>query len=102
MRQSLFLLESALAAWRLAHMLVSEDGPNRMFARLREATGIEYNAKGKVVSYPDYNPLHCLYCTSMYTAAIVVWAPRWFRRSLAIAGAVIVIDTWVAERAARE
>lgn len=98
----MFLLESALAAWRLAHMLVSEEGPYRIFARLREYTGIEYDANGKVVSYPDYSPLHCMYCTSVYTAALVVWGPRWFRRALAIAGAVVVIDTWVAERAQHE
>jgi hypothetical protein len=91
----LSLLEAALASWRLAHMLVIEKGPADIFARFRVWSGIEYGTSGAVLSYPDWNPLHCLYCTSMYTSIAVLMVPKrlaHLRRALAVSGLVILIE----------
>lgn len=86
------LFEAGLAAWRLARMMVYEAGPYDIFARLRETSGIEYDQAGNVFSWPPWNPLHCVLCTSLYTAAIAVLAPRWARRILAVTGMVALIE----------
>lgn len=51
----------AAAAWRLAYLLVYEEAPWRLAARLR-------------ARFPD-SPLQCLYCTSVWAAALLwlVW-----------------------------
>lgn len=48
----------AASAWRLAYMLVNESGPYDMFDRLRK-----WNTFGGL--------LECIYCTSIWTAAIM-------------------------------
>lgn len=74
-------------------MLVLEKGPGDVFVKLREYTGIEYDAvSGEAVSYPDYNPLHCLYCTSLYTTAAMFVVPSRARRLLAVAGIVYWLE----------
>lgn len=91
------LLEAGLAAWRLARMAVHEAGPNDIFERLRGVSGLEYDQAGNVISWPPWNPLHCVLCTSLYTAAFVVLAPTWARRVLAVAGLVALIEAAVRE-----
>lgn len=73
-------------------MLVYESGPNDIFARLRQASGIEHDQAGNAVSWPPWNPLHCILCTSLYTAALAVIVPRRARRILAVAGIVALIE----------
>lgn len=51
------LLILALFTWRLAYMLVKEDGPFQVFARLRARTTI-----GGVLT--------CIYCMSVWTALL--------------------------------
>jgi hypothetical protein len=55
----------AFASYRLARMLVSEDGPFDMFDHIRRVANRVY--LGSLLS--------CIYCTSVWTAAIllVVW-----------------------------
>lgn len=65
------LVLSGLACYRLSYMLTGEDGPFDIFYRLRNVTGIVYSASGKVISYPNWNPLHCIHCTSIYVAAMI-------------------------------
>jgi hypothetical protein len=61
--QVVFLL--AFAAYRLARMFVSEDGPFDVFDRIRAASA----------TLRLDTLLSCIYCTSVWTAAIllVVW-----------------------------
>ena len=101
------LVEAALAAWRLAHMLVNEDGPWAVFARLRYRAGLRSVAvrgeDGRVrVSRVATNPLaeglSCVWCVSVWTAALLygvgreAWSVgRMIRRVLAVsAGAIIM------------
>jgi hypothetical protein len=93
----LLLFEAGLAAWRLAHMLVHEAGPNAYFIKLREKTGIEYGQHGPI-SWPDWNPLHCVFCTSVYTAVAMLVVPAWLRRSLAIAAVAFMVESAFVEK----
>jgi hypothetical protein len=83
------LVMEGLACWRLSSLLVNEDGPWRVFDRLRRNTGIEYTTQGKIFSWPDWNPLVCIWCTSLWAAPVIHWAPRWFIWLLALSALAI-------------
>lgn len=71
------LVVRGLAAWRLADMLVNEDGPNRVFFRLREASGIRHDGQGNISHWMnEWTPLHCVYCTNVWTAFLLARAPK--------------------------
>ncbi len=80
-----------LAAWRLASILVDEDGPFNVVHELRKATGIEYRDDGAIVS-PNWNPLTCVWCTSIWTAIVVHFLPDIVRKVLAISAIACLID----------
>jgi hypothetical protein len=64
----------ALAVWRVSNILVNEEGPFQLASKLRQASGIEYSkdtATSVAVSWPDWNPLHCVLCTSVWVAVII-------------------------------
>ncbi len=97
------LLVHGLAAWRLAYMLVNEDGPWAVFARLRYWAGLRSVAVrgeddrvrvSRVASNTLAEGLTCVWCVSIWTAALLAWnRPRpllWLRRALA-AGALAVL-----------
>lgn len=67
----LLLAAIGLSSWRAAHMLVHEPGPFEMFALLRERTGIGADIEGNAVTWPLWNPLWCVYCTSVYTTIVM-------------------------------
>jgi hypothetical protein len=58
-----FIIQS-LATWRLTALLVYEDGPAGVFHALRAA------------SETVNGPLHCFWCTSVWTAAVIVLVVR--------------------------
>jgi len=107
---ALEVVETTLAAWRLASLLVNEDGPWSIFSRLRYKAGIR-----KIVTKDVYGTtsistvtpntiaegLTCVWCTSMWAALALVACSalpvpvrpfvRAGRQALAIsAGAIIV------------
>ncbi len=107
-------IEAALAAWRLAHMLVHEDGPWAIFARLRYQAGLrsvavrdgEGNVNvARVAANTWAEGLTCVWCVSVWTATLLGmgdwrWV-RWARRVLAVsAGAIIVHEVvqWLRSR----
>lgn len=53
----------ALAGWRLAHLLVEEDGPFSMFDRLRAGAGV--GKEGEVGFFAGL--LSCVWCASFWT-----------------------------------
>ena len=79
----------ALAVWRLTHLFTEEDGPGRLFARLRAAL-----APGGFWS----SLLSCFYCFSLWVALPFAWAAsdeRWARRIvgwLAMSGAACLLQ----------
>ena len=86
-----------LATWRVASMLTQEDGPFKMFQRIRRLFGIKHD-DGRIFQIPDRNMAKlftCLWCMSLWVggimygiwlvAPIVVWI-------LAISTGAIIVD----------
>lgn len=81
------LLVATLATWRVTHLIVAEDGPWNIVARLRRFAGA--GAWGDLMD--------CFYCTSLWVAApLTLWlSDDWPARTvlwLAVSGGAIVID----------
>ena len=59
-------LVAALATWRLSSLLVAEDGPGRVFGRLRDFVGVEDGAQ------PGFwrDLLGCIWCVSVWVGAL--------------------------------
>lgn len=85
------LLVSGLAVWRLAHMLVEENGPLDIFWRLREHTGVEVGVHGDLVG-PTWNPLSCVLCTSVWVAPLIIGLPPLVRRILAASAIACLLE----------
>jgi len=85
----------AVASWRLAHMVTNEDGPFGVFDAARQwpyPFGTKVDAKGV---YHD-GVLTCLYCCSVWTAAVgalLFGLPlmEWALVSLAASGAGLML-----------
>ena len=77
------LLLSALAVWRLTHLVTKEEGPWQLFERLRRA------APGQLLS--------CFYCLSLWVAAPFVWftgGSKWEKLVTwwALSGAAVLLE----------
>lgn len=87
-----FLL-GALATWRVSALLVREDGPYDLIARLRKAT--KDTMAGRA--------LECFYCTSLWIAApAAFWLAgatwRWLVVWLALSGAASLLERFSSVR----
>ena len=84
----------ALATWRVTQMLVNEDGPGRVFLKLREKTGVRHSEiDGKAESWSnDWTPLACTRCTSIYVAVVMLLAPGWMHKLLAASAVSVLLD----------
>lgn len=65
-----------LATWRIASMLVNEEGPGAIFLKLRERVGIKID--GPIITVPDRllpGILSCVWCCSVWVAAfwLILW-----------------------------
>lgn len=74
----------SLAVWRVTALLVYDDGPWNVFARLRDAIG---------------GPLNCFWCTSVWVslvASLVLWPRPGYPNGIilwwAIGGLSILLD----------
>jgi hypothetical protein len=66
------LTVAAIATWRITHMLLYENGPFRLFRKLRERFGVVYADadSSEVVSF-QYEITTCPWCLSVWVAAAV-------------------------------
>jgi uncharacterized protein DUF1360 len=85
---------AVLAAWRVTHLLASEDGPGDLVYRLRARLGSSF--AGKLMD--------CFYCLSLWVAvpfALLVTrqVPDWILTWLAISGAACLLERATQERA---
>lgn len=101
MPNSVIVVLAILAAWRLTNLLRWEEGPAKVFIRLRELMGIQHDAEGVPVSWPESFPakiFSCPRCLSVWVAGfimpLVVWAPWWSWGWLGIAGGVSILIDW--------
>lgn len=70
------ILLSIFAVYRVAHMVVSEDGPFYVFARLRRAAHRTVNTRAQWV----YEGVTCVLCVSFWLAggvAAILWVSGW-------------------------
>jgi hypothetical protein len=90
---------SSLATWRIAHMLVKEDGPWDLISRFRSIIGVRYDEYS--VPYGTNMPsamLSCVWCASVWVAAIVaifekhVKLHMYIRRLFALSAMAIYIE----------
>lgn len=80
----------ALACWRLTYMLIHEDGPAAIFARLRTYAGVRYDLNDRVYGVGFWGDvLSCFWCCSIWVAAGLLLAPRWV--STILAGSALAI-----------
>lgn len=95
------LIEAGLAAWRLASLLVSEDGPGAVFARLRRAAGLRSIPVSTATGWKEMQvsdnalaeALTCVWCISVWTAALLAWRPlRPLRRILAVSALAVALQ----------
>jgi hypothetical protein len=92
----------AFATWRISSLLVNEDGPRSMFARLRALVGVRHDDEfqpvaGNVVA----GAFLCLWCMSVWVGlalALLSWfAPdvaAWIVLPMALSAGAIVISKW--------
>ena len=78
---------AALAVWRLSHLLVAEDGPGRIVARLRTWLGAGFWA----------SLFDCFNCMSLWVAApfALGFGETWMERAvwwLALSGAACLLE----------
>lgn len=65
------ILIFGMATWRIASMLVNEDGPWYVFLELRKRVGIAYDDLGQIDSIRENLPasiLSCVWCCSVWIA----------------------------------
>lgn len=70
------VLLAIFAVYRVAHMVVSEDGPFYLFARLRQAAHRTMDTRAQWV----YEGITCVLCVSFWLAGVVsllLWAAGW-------------------------
>lgn len=87
---------AVFCVWRVTHLLNAEDGPWRLFAKLRRAAG-----SGRFAELLD-----CFYCLSLWVAAplSILLAPDWTDRLLlwpALSAGAIVIERLTARSVPR-
>src|SRR6266446_4516296 len=87
MNEWLRFVVAALATWRVTHLIVYEDGPWDVIARLRTRAGSGFFGK----------LMDCFYCLSLWVSAVaaVALAPRIIEGILlwlAISGAACLLD----------
>ena len=87
----MLLLVWALAAWRISYALVREQGPWGLLTRLRETTGIVHDEAGRPLAVPDGNVLGCVWCFSVWAAAVLLAVPVIVCMVFAVSAMVIII-----------
>lgn len=103
------LIVYVFAAWRLASLLVNEDGPFHVFERFRNLMGVDTITTASdngyqiahVASGPIAEGLMCIWCVSVWCAALLVLGSllpvvgvyvTWLARILAVSAGAIVIQ----------
>lgn len=88
-----------LITWRITSMLVNEDGPADIFARLRDWLGVRYGEVSQPYGTNGVaNALCCVWCTSIWVGwvmALIFVRHDAFFVGLAYSAGTIIVDKWV-------
>lgn len=91
----------ALATWRLTSLLVWEDGPFEMFARLRHLLGVRYDETSLAYGTNWFaKGVVCPACASvwfgtLWGVAYLLWHPTWYiALPLALSAGAIALERW--------
>lgn len=78
MTDLLKIIVGGVATWRLSHLFLYENGPFRVFRRIRIRLGVAYHhsEENYVVSY-KYELTTCIWCLSMWVGTAVTLLLRW-------------------------
>lgn len=82
----------ALATWRVANLLVNENGPWYVFKHIRESFGFLYYDDGTVLARPDNHVLSCVWCCSIWVGVVVPFLPYRLRWLLSLSTVACVLD----------
>lgn len=82
-----------LATWRISNMLVNESGPNDFILDMRQRTGIIYYSDNTPCTWPSWNPLTCVWCTSIWVALLVWKLPKVVSYIGALSAIACVLDS---------
>lgn len=102
---SMNILIFGLATWRIASLLVREEGPFHVFEKFREWSGIRHGLDGEIELIPPNllaGILSCVWCCSIWVA-FGLWifhfifpiAATWFATALSLSAVAIVFDKFV-------
>ncbi len=90
---------SALATWRLSSLLVREDGPGDILAKLRSISGVRFDEMSRpygtnIVS----SALLCVWCVSIWVGAFIailnkpVYIRTYLQNLLSLSASAVIID----------
>jgi hypothetical protein len=95
---ALEVVVKSLACWRLAYMLVKETGPGKVFQTTRRTLGVEAEDEQGHITHSSEHPVFgmfgCVFCMSIWTAALVTHSVRPVK-VLAVSAGALIIDRWV-------
>ena len=98
---SLEIVVLILATWRVTSLLVWEDGPFEVFARLRKWLGVRYNDRN--IAYGTNwlaKGVVCPACASVWfgffwAAFYLLWHPAWMvALPFALSAGAIIVERW--------
>lgn len=91
----------ALATWRLTSLLVWEDGPFEVFARIRHLLGVRYDEQSRPYGKNWFaKGVVCPACASVWFGFIwaglyYLWGDSvWIALPLALSAGAIVVERW--------
>lgn len=86
-----------LAGWRMAHLLVEEDGPWNIFERFRKMMGLK---EGLLEGFFPLL-LSCIYCTSVWTtllAGFLWWVEPWIVIIIAAMAIALITNSFAGSK----
>jgi len=90
----LYLTILGLAAWNISSLLVREDGPGLIFARLRHKVGVIVSADGVVYAENWFGELFtCVWCMSRWVALFLFISFYFFPVPIALFCIVLSISS---------
>ena len=88
-----FLVFLGIVCWRLTSLLVREDGPFDIFAKLRKFAGVSYDDYSRPVGNNVFaKGLICVWCTSVWIGLALAWASEYSVNILTYIGVTLVLS----------